>query len=214
MSESRPTLKATKKHLLEVAAFLLQKHGQENLTSDLVLLESHVSKGSLYHHYEDFQDLVEDAQLYLYTQHVINTLEGLITFVRQNENPDDVRYEFQKLIRAPETVGSVFFREQKFEIAYAGSRSERMRKKLAPVQESLTQKWIVIAEICQERGWAHSELNSRAISILLQSTIIGKILDDNSSHHVDLEQWIKVIDYIFDVMFFGKLDIYGFSDTQ
>ncbi|MEI8067228.1 MAG: TetR/AcrR family transcriptional regulator, partial [Actinomycetes bacterium] len=122
MSESRPTLKATKKHLLEVAAFLLQKHGQENITSDLVLLESHVSKGSLYHHYEDFQDLVEDAQLYLYTQHVINTLEGLITFVRRNENPDDVRNEFQKLIRAPETVGSVFFREQKFEIAYAGSR--------------------------------------------------------------------------------------------
>ena len=211
VSDSSRTAKTSKDHLLEVAVSMLQKHGLEYITSDRVLRESHVSKGSLYHHYEDFQDLIEDAQIHLYTEHVINTLEGLITFVRKNQNPEDVRAQFKNLVRAPETVGSVFFREQKFAIAYAGTRSERMRKKLAPVQELLTQKWILIAEICKQRDWVSPDLDSRAISILLQSTIIGKILDDNSSLHLDFDQWVKALDYIFDVVFFGNLGNYAHS---
>jgi AcrR family transcriptional regulator/GNAT superfamily N-acetyltransferase len=198
--------KPTKDHLLKVVMHLLENISLEEITSDLVLHESHVSKGSLYHHFEDFQDLVEDAQILLYSQHVETTLENLIGFVRNNPDPEKVRNAFKDLIRAPNTIRSTFFREQKFAISFAGSRSPRMRRKLAPVQEVLTQKWIQIAEICHERQWVNPELDSRAISILLQSTVMGKILDDNSLEHVDLDEWMKALDYIFDVVFFGNLE--------
>jgi len=57
-TDLRPTTAA----LLEPAIGLLDERAADEVTVDLVLSTSRVSKGSLYHHCRDFHDLLDQAQ--------------------------------------------------------------------------------------------------------------------------------------------------------
>ena len=197
---------STKKHLLLVAIRLLDTKSTEEITSDQILLESGVSKGSLYHHYKDFSDLMEDAEIQRFASYVSGTLEDLITYVENAPDSTLVKEKFHELARAHQFTDSLEFRMKRLRITYSAAINERMKSKLMPVQEDLTQKWMKCHEICIERQWAKTDLNSRAVSLILQSTIIGRILDDNSSIHIDTVEWVHALEFIFDTFFFNNLD--------
>ena len=53
----------TSARLLRTTLDLLEAHDPDDVTVDMVLSASGVSKGSLYHHYRDFNDLLDRAQV-------------------------------------------------------------------------------------------------------------------------------------------------------
>ena len=53
----------TKSKLVETATRLLKTHKPSEISVDLVLSESKISKGSLYHHFADLDELIETALL-------------------------------------------------------------------------------------------------------------------------------------------------------
>ncbi len=57
------TFHPTKRLLVETVAGMLEAKKPSEILADGVLESSGVSKGSMYHHFEDLQELVETARL-------------------------------------------------------------------------------------------------------------------------------------------------------
>ena len=58
----------TKRLLVETAVKMLDSKSPAEILAEEVLETSGVSKGSMYHHFEDLQELVEVAQVYRYSK--------------------------------------------------------------------------------------------------------------------------------------------------
>ena len=207
MSEAAVLGESTKDRLLSVAIQFLESQPFDSITSEQIIIESGFSKGSLYHHYADFSDLMEAAQVRRFSNYVRETLEDLIAYVENNTDPILVRRSFHELALSEQFTDSLSFRLKRFQITYTAATNERMRQRIAPVQEELTQKWMRIYNICVERGWTKHNLDARAVSVLLQSTIIGRVVDDNATKHIDTADWIKTLIFVFDTIFFDNLNI-------
>ena len=54
---SRTAVHPTKQTLIDTVLALMEKKSIEQISSDEVLEISNISKGSLYHHFEDFPEL-------------------------------------------------------------------------------------------------------------------------------------------------------------
>ncbi|MBU6265011.1 MAG: TetR/AcrR family transcriptional regulator, partial [Actinomycetales bacterium] len=67
----------TRDRLIETMAELLDGSDPEHITADQVLTASGVSKGSLYHHFEDFEDLLEAALISRFGVNVDATIDAL-----------------------------------------------------------------------------------------------------------------------------------------
>ncbi len=207
MSEAAVLGESTKDRLLSVAIQFLESQPFDSITSEQIIIESGFSKGSLYHHYADFSDLMEAAQVRRFSNYVRETLEDLIAYVENNTDPILVRRSFHELALSEQFTDSLSFRLKRFQITYTAATNERMRQRIAPVQEELTQKWMRIYNICVERGWTKHNLDARAVSVLLQSTIIGRVVDDNATKHIDTADWIQTLIFVFDTIFFDNLNI-------
>ena len=64
------SLHPTKRALVQTVLDQLKTKKPSDLTSELILETSGISKGSLYHHFEDFDDLIETAQVFRYAAYV------------------------------------------------------------------------------------------------------------------------------------------------
>ena len=64
------TTHPTKSSLIDCAADLLDKYRFDEITVEMVLDRSNISKGSLYHHFEDLAELLEAAQVARYADWV------------------------------------------------------------------------------------------------------------------------------------------------
>ena len=79
----------TKEKLIETTARLLRSKPRAELSSELILSESGISKGSLYHHFEDLDHLIEQAMLKRYTDWVdvsISSMTDLVTRAKSRED--------------------------------------------------------------------------------------------------------------------------------
>ena len=74
MASSHPTKEA----LIDAVLELLQSEHLVEVTSEEVLEKSGISKGSLYHHFEDFSDLLEQAQVKRFANYVDETSAMII----------------------------------------------------------------------------------------------------------------------------------------
>ncbi len=59
----RQSVHPTKTHLIETAVKLLDTQLPHEIAVDEILDKSGISKGSLYHHFEDLAELLEAAQV-------------------------------------------------------------------------------------------------------------------------------------------------------
>ena len=66
------------------------------------------------------------------------------------------------------------------------------RAKVAGLQEELNKEWIKLYQICLDRQWADPSVTPRAFALMMQSMIIGRVIDDISDTHIVLQEWIEV----------------------
>ena len=83
------TTHPTKSALIECAADLLDKYRFDEITVEMVLDRSNISKGSLYHHFEDIYHLLEAAMIVRYARYVdtnIAALQALLAVAKTGED--------------------------------------------------------------------------------------------------------------------------------
>ncbi len=200
-------LHPTKRTLVETAVVLLETMPVHEITSDLVLERSGISKGSLYHHFEDFPDLLEFAQVFLFSTYVDSTVTNINQILHISKSREDLVQGLKQVTRATQAPELTRMRNVHIQAISNSLRSERTRNILSQEQERITEAIGDLFRESQERGWGNPTLTPRAFSVFVQSYTIGRVIDDFASEKIDPEQWIRMVDLIFETLFFPASEL-------
>lgn len=195
----------TAQNLVDTVKEMLVHTPYNSLKSENVLFRSGVSRGPLYHHFENFEDLIEVAQTQIYQDYVGAVVAALTRIATTLGDPLATRQEFVKILEESEKVTTLERRRQRVGLIHNAASIDSFQEILSATQESLNRKWMQIYEVCVAKGWASPEFDSRTVAILMQSAFFGRILDDISPVHIRPEAWITTLSRLFDCFFFCKV---------
>lgn len=197
----RTTFHPTKLLLVDTAAALMDSKAPEDISVDEVLQISGVSKGSMYHHFEDLSELIEYAQISRYSHWVDVSIKGMTEVVRSSKSKSDL---LAALKIVTQNTQSDKRRASRIERAAALSRrnaSKRYIELLGHESDRLAEGIADLAREAQEKNFFTKSLNPYAIALLVQAYTLGKIVDDYSFKPVPQEEWNEIIYAIIERVF-------------
>ncbi|MFM8856083.1 MAG: TetR/AcrR family transcriptional regulator [Actinomycetota bacterium] len=189
--------------LLEAAVELLETLPMESLSIAMVLERTGVSHGSLYHHFDDFPDLVEKAVVHRYTRRLKESLHA-IEALRECTNVQEFRGRIEQLISATTDISRRRNRMDRVEVLGALHGHPRLVDSIARAQQEITDAQGDVFREFQGRGWLRSDLDPIAMSAFIQAMVVGRIVDDVSAHPVDQKTWEQVAMPAFIAVLFGS----------
>jgi AcrR family transcriptional regulator len=188
------SLHPTKRALVHTVLDQLKTKKPSDLTSELILEKSGISKGSLYHHFEDFDDLIETAQVFRYAAYVDQSINLLTEVFQISKNKDEMVVELKKVTRftqSPKLMPQRMDRATSISLANA---NPRMMRKMNAQQDRLNEAIIDIFREARDRGWINPEVDLHAGALFIQAYTLGIIINDVSGTKIDIEAWNELID--------------------
>jgi AcrR family transcriptional regulator len=183
------TTHPTKTRLIETTAELLDNHFPQDIQVDEILEKSGISKGSLYHHFEDLGELLEAGQVFKYAAWVDRSIGLIVPVLSGAKNRDDVIEGLRiltKYTQSSEYRATRFYRAR----TLANSEtSDRFRVALGAEQDRLTAALEDLIAEAKNKGLFREHLNNRVIAIFIQSYTLGKIVDDIVPEPIPQENW-------------------------
>ena len=195
-------LHPTKRLLLETVIKLLDTKKPEEILSDEVLQISGISKGSMYYHYKDWYEIIEDAICERFGRYVDKSVELCENAINKSKTRDDLVNFLKQVTRETQKPEQLAIRYARVQAIAMASQSDRMKKKLGAVQERLTESLEDLFREAKERGWANEGMNPRAVAVLVQAYTFGHVVDDFTPEHMEIEAWYRIIDQVVENVFF------------
>jgi AcrR family transcriptional regulator len=186
----------TKAKLIETANQLLKEFKSADITAEMILLKSNVSKGSLYHHFADLEELIETALLARYAKWVDRSISVMTPMMLKAKTKEEF---YAGLVQAthqtqhPDLKNERFFR---VEVLAKANSSERFAAKLRQLQDRLTDSLEDIIREAQERGFFRKNLDPKVIAVFIQAYSLGKVLDDLHTESVDRSTYEELINSV------------------
>jgi len=195
---------ATHRALIDCGVDLAKEFGMYGFTVEQLLTTSGISKGSLYHHFEDFNDLVECVQVRIFTEYVALDISA----IQKALDAATDREKFVQLISAitrdamqPQRSVS---RIQRARIISATQGRERFAARIAEERQLLNDQMTRVISVGQERGWVPSHFDAQALALFVQGYAFGLILNDVAEARVNPEELITVIDSVIANLLIGS----------
>jgi AcrR family transcriptional regulator len=183
----------TKKLLVETVVELLETKKPNEILAEEVLEVSGVSKGSMYHHFEDLQELVETAQLVRYSKWIDLSIEFMTKYVlgaSTKENFIDSLRKLTELTQASDRKGA---RAERARALAACFDNPRMALAMGAETQRHTDALADIIQEVQNRGLVRTDIDSKAVAVFIQSYTLGKMVNDYNPTGVDDKTWVDMI---------------------
>lgn len=203
MNPSKEHSHPTREALLGHVASLLESKNPSDLRSDEVLVATGISKGSLYHHFADFSDLVEEALVWRFTTSIDLAVNVLFVALKNASSQEEFRGILLARQRFVADHAESLVRDR-VNILSLSFTSPRMVEKIGAQQERLTVGWIDLIANVQEKGWGNHKMDPRAVSLLIQSCLVGSVLDRMSTNHIDPQLWQNEVNQFIASLLFGS----------
>ena len=200
--EVRNGIHPTKEELIRTVVKLLDHFTLDEITSEKVLEISNISRGSLYHHFEDFAELLELAQVRRFTFFVDYSIEALTTVfasVTSRQELVERSLELSRQFQAPELINN---RIERLTAISKVMHNPRMAAALGAEQERLT---VNIADLYQgvlDNGLGNPLLQPRTAAVLFQAYALGRSVDDFTVNRMNQENWLYAVSMIIEKIFF------------
>ena len=195
-------LHPTAQKLVDTVIGMLEETSYDNIKSENVLHRSGISRGPMYHHFENFEDLIETAQVQLYARYAGGVIVAIQEVVARQSDPWKARKEIGILVHLKTNLASKRVRWQCLGVLHNAASVKSFRFKLWETQEVINQEWIKTYEICLQRGWADPSRDPRVFAYMMQSFILGRVYDDIAPIKVEQEDWVQIGLRLLDVFLF------------
>lgn len=186
----------TKVLLLETAVSLIDEFGPQGFTVETLLETSKISKGSLYHHFHDFSDVIEQAQVARFSRYVDQDIEVLVALLKSATSREDLGTKFSMVVQAAGTPGRDVARADRAAIVGMARHSKKFAEGLAVEQQRVTDVLTDIAREMQERGWINKDLDAAVIATFVQAYSMGFVLNDITAKPITIDQWSAFISFM------------------
>jgi AcrR family transcriptional regulator len=187
-------LHPTKQLLLDTTVALIDEFGPHGFTVEQLLEVSKISKGSLYHHFEDFSDVIESAQVARFARFVDNDSRAISQLLIASTSRDDMFSRFESIIASTLDPVRQQSRIDRATIVGLARNSEKFARLLSIEQQRLTDALTDVVRELQERGWVTKDIDPKVIATFVQAYSFGKVIDDITASPVELDQWVSFID--------------------
>lgn len=196
----------TKARLLGTTMKLIEKVGMNAVTSTLVLNESGVSKSSMYHFFEDFDDLLVEAQILQYGK----LDDSWCRSIRELSSASSTSDEFYSGLIV---VLKKFHKDQKRHIRFLRvsimvntKASNILTKTIGNLQEALIVELTQAFELAQAKGFLVGTYPPRSIATILQTLMFGKLFDDILQTPMEDKDWVILTSEVFKDAFLKEGD--------
>ncbi len=186
----------TKERLIQTVSAMLDADVQHDVILEDVLKTSGISRGSLYHHFSDFPDLVEQTLLVRFLHGVDETTQLTRDIANKAKTADEFWTGIGELIVYSQSPLRARRRQERTRIIGLAATSERLAKALAAEKERLTVEMTEIYAEVQANGWARNDLDPRTIAVFTQAYTLGRVVDDISEEHVNSGDWDKLLNIV------------------
>ena len=191
----------TTRLLVETASKLLESKSATQISAEEVLEISGISRGSMYHHFEDLNDLIETTHVYGYSRWVDASIKFMYDFVITAKNKEELRQSLRKLTEITQADSRKAARAQRALALAMCASNERMAKKLAPEIQRLTDAIADVTSEVKNKGLFKESVDSKVLSTFIQAYTLGKIVNDFNPEPVSEEPWVDFIMAIVDNTF-------------
>lgn len=191
----------TKVALIDTVMRLLEHMPLDKITADLVLDESGISRGSLYHHFEDLADLHEHALARRFGAIVDASIEQLRAVADTATTSDEVRELMAALNERIQSPDRARVRGDRLLVVAEAVRGERFRVTFGKEQQRLTDAQADLFRTMQARGLFRNDFDPAAAAVLSQAFTLGRVVDDVSEHPVDPAAWTALINDLISRLF-------------
>jgi AcrR family transcriptional regulator len=182
---------ATATLLLNTTTELLDTVHMDELSLAMVLERCGVSHGSLYHHFADFSDLVEQAMIQRFEAGLNESLVAIRALLDSTDAADFRRRSEALLVMliAPERRR---YRLSRVEVFAAVQSRPELATTIARAQQRVIDEQGELYAEFQRRGWLRDDLDPVVMSAVIVSMFLGRAVDDISERPVPADDWNKV----------------------
>lgn len=189
---------------METVSALLDQKSATQISAEEVLEISGISRGSMYHHFIDLDDLLETTQVYRYSKWVDGSIKFMYDFVITSRTKDELRKSLRKLTEITQSDERKAARAQRAHALALCASNERMAKKLAPEIQRLTDAITDVTEEVKNKGLFRSDVDAHSLSTFIQAYTLGKIVNDFNPEPVAEDQWVDFIMSIVEKTFIDE----------
>lgn len=193
VQQRAPKVQPTKEKLLQTALVLLETHFPEDVTGEMLLEHSGVSRGSLYHHFVDVSDLLEQALVRKFSAQVDANIEILSHMMAVSSSADEMYHalcDITEATQAPENKRSRFVRARLIGFA---EDNDRLLQRMGAEQKRMTDALTGLFTTAQTRGWMNTSFEPKTAALFVQAYTLGHVIDDISIDHIDQDSWNDLI---------------------
>lgn len=174
------------------------------ISAEEVLEISGISRGSMYYHFIDLDDLLETTQVYRYSKWVDSSIRFMYDYVITAQNRDELRASLRKLTEITQSDDRKSARAQRAQALALCATNERMAEKLSPEIQRLTDAITDVTNEVKNKGLFKDTVDARSLSTFIQAYTLGKIVNDFNPLPVSEANWIEFIMSIVENAFIAE----------
>lgn len=191
----------TRERLLLTTVELMDSENPEKVGVEMVLEKSGISKGSLYHHFEDFPALIEAALVYRFHRVVDTSIALIANTVATSTSREQFFAEMEKVTAVTHSREMTAIRfERARALGHAGT-SLRFKEALGIEQQRLTFAFADLVREAQNQGWITTDIDPHATAVFIQAYTIGKLIDEVTPEPMDEQKWLQLINRMIERTF-------------
>lgn len=194
----------TKAKLITTFLELAAQKGVEGVTVEDVLAASKVSKGSLYHHFANFDDLIEEAMARLYAEGIDRSITVMSSTLLGCKTREEFLAGIKLSIEQTISPESKPFRLNRARIIGMCSRNAALQARIAGEQERLSTAFQDLIREAQQQGWVRPELDVAAGALLIQAYTFGKVIDDIAINPVNQQAWVNLLMQLLESVYLNQ----------
>lgn len=191
----------TKALLIQTTVDLIDERGAETLQVEEVLLASGVSRGSLYHHFEDFYELIEVATAERFSASVDRSIAAITRMLDQATSREECLSGLRQITEQTQARNLESIRFERARALGLAGTNDRFRRILGVQEQRVTDALADLFRRAQVNGWMNSEFDPHAAAVLIQAYTLGRIVDDISPVQMEQEAWVDLITRLIERVF-------------
>jgi AcrR family transcriptional regulator len=183
----------TRTRLLEATIELLEQQSPDEVQVDSILKASGVSKGSLYHHFEDGRALIDEALLRMFSSGVDEHARIIGQILGSADTQLEAALAFRLLTIDSQRSDLRDRRSSRMAKILRAERDPAFAEKLSLEQKRLNDAFSAQIVRMQEKGWFRDDFDPTAGALLIQSYTLGRRLGQITADIVTEDAWNAII---------------------
>ena len=195
----------TRDLIIETTAGLMKKKGVGALHIDDVLEATGLTRGAVYHHFENVDDLIENALLATYSEGVainIGFIRNILATAKSSEEFRSGVLQANVLYAENRKLRDV--RKLRAHALAVATPDGSLARGLEAAQKRLTDEYVAVITAAQSKGWVRRDVEPRALAIFVQAYSFGAIIDDVAAEHLEVASWQRIIESFFEHCVFER----------